>query len=83
MVRPHFRQRILYLFAISNIYLSTMRPTLCDTFRSRALWTWDTLARGRSVDYQIGQETLTHLNIFDLKMRHASEVYSRTFSKTE
>jgi len=60
-----------------------MHPTLCDTFRSRALWTWDTLARGRSVDCQIGEETLTDLNILELKIRHASEVYSRTFSKPE
>ncbi|HYW21276.1 MAG TPA: DUF6615 family protein [Nodularia sp. (in: cyanobacteria)] len=60
-----------------------MRPTLCDTFRSRALWTWDMLARGRSVDCQIGEETLTDLNILELKIRHASEVYNRTFSKPE
>ncbi|MBE9049519.1 hypothetical protein IQ243_03695 [Nostocales cyanobacterium LEGE 11386] len=60
-----------------------MYPTLCDTFRSRALWTWDTLARGRSVDCQIGEETLTDLNILEFKIRHISEVYSRTFSKPE
>lgn len=60
-----------------------MRPTLCDTFRSRALWTWDTLARGRSVDCQIGEETLTDLNILELKTRHSSEIYSRTFTKHE
>jgi len=60
-----------------------MHPTLCDTFRGRALWTWDMLARGRSVDCQIGEETLTDLNILELKIRHASEVYTRTFSKPE
>ena len=60
-----------------------MRPTLCDTFRSRALWTWDTLARGRSVDCQIGEETLTDLNILELKTRHSSEIYNRTFTKPE
>ena len=60
-----------------------MRPTLCDTFRGRALWTWDTLARGRFVDCQIGEETLTDLNILELKIRHPSEVYSRTFTKPE
>ncbi|WP_347277165.1 DUF6615 family protein [Coleofasciculus sp. FACHB-712] len=58
-----------------------MCPTLCDTFRSRALWTWDMLARGRSVDCQIGEETLTDLTILELKIRHSSEIYSRTFSK--
>jgi hypothetical protein len=60
-----------------------MHPTLCDTFRSRALWTWDTLAKGRSVDCQIGEETLTDLNILELKTRHSSEIYSRTFTKPE
>lgn len=60
-----------------------MHPTLCDTFRSRALLTWDMLARGRSVDCQIGEETLTDLNIIELKIRHSSEIYSRTFNKTE
>ncbi len=60
-----------------------MRPTLCDTFRSRAFLTWDMLARGRSVDCQIGEETLTDINILELKIRHSSEIYSCTFSKTE
>lgn len=60
-----------------------MRPTLCDTFRSRALWTWDMLDKARSINCQIGEETLTDLNILELKIRHSHEIYSITFNKID
>ncbi|OYD87317.1 hypothetical protein CDG77_30070 [Nostoc sp. 'Peltigera membranacea cyanobiont' 213] len=60
-----------------------MRPTLCDPFRSLSFLTWDMLAKGRSVDCQIGEETLTDINILELKIRHSSEIYTRTFSTTQ
>lgn len=60
-----------------------MYSSLCNTFRSQAFWTWDTLAKGRSVNSQIGEETLTDMNILELKLRNPLEVYSRTFTKRQ
>ncbi|MHC5857539.1 DUF6615 family protein [Nostoc sp.] len=66
-----------------TFYIFYMRPTLCDTFRSRALWTWDMLDKGRSINCQIGEETLTDLNILELKIRHSTEICSITFNKID
>jgi len=60
-----------------------MHLTLCDTFRELAQWTWYMLAKARFADSQIGEETLTDLNILELKLRHVCEVYTRTFNKRQ
>ncbi|MFN6570864.1 DUF6615 family protein [Dendronalium sp. ChiSLP03b] len=60
-----------------------MKPTLCDTFRNLALRSWDLLSKGRSVGIQLGEESLTDLNLLELKIRHQSEIYSQTFTKSE
>lgn len=60
-----------------------MKPTLCETFRNLALRSWDLMSKGRSVGIQLGEESLTDLNILELKIRHQSEIYSQTFTKLE
>lgn len=60
-----------------------MRPSLCETFRSRALWTWDILSKARGVGTKVGEESITDLNILELKTRHPTEIYSETFSKPQ
>ncbi|MBH8566965.1 hypothetical protein I8748_33285 [Nostoc sp. CENA67] len=60
-----------------------MRPTLCDTFKKRSSSTWNMLAKGRSVDCQIGEQTLTDINILQLKISHSSEIYNHTFSTND
>ncbi len=57
--------------------------SVCSTFRRLAFETWDILASSRTVEYQPGEETLTDLNILELKKRHPTEVFTRTFSKPE
>lgn len=58
-----------------------MNPSLCQTFRSIAFRTFDHLGTARVVKHQPLEETFTDLNILDLKVRHGSEIYSKTFSK--
>ena len=56
---------------------------LCETFQGRAHWTWDILAKARAINSQIGEETITDLHCLEFKLRHPTEVYTRTFSKRE
>lgn len=58
-----------------------MTISLCETFRSLAFLTYTQLAKGRRVGHQPLEETFTDLNILELKDRHPSEIYSKTFSK--
>ncbi|MEH2111715.1 hypothetical protein [Nostoc sp.] len=41
------------------------------------------LDKGRSINCQIGEETLTDLNIVELKIRHSAEICSITFNKID
>ena len=58
-----------------------MAISLCETFRSLAFSTHAQLAKGRRVGHQPLEETFTDLNILELRDRHPSEIYSKTFSK--
>lgn len=58
-----------------------MRQTLCDTFRALASKTHDHLTLAESVSHQPLEETLTDINIMQLKLRHPNEVYSQLFNK--
>lgn len=60
-----------------------MRNSLCETFRSLAILTQAQLAKGRRVGHQPLEETLTDLNILELKDRHPNEIYSQTFNKNQ
>jgi hypothetical protein len=56
---------------------------LCDTFQGRAHWTWDMLSKARTINSQIGEETITDLHCLEFKLRHPTQVYTKTFSKRE
>ena len=60
-----------------------MTPTLCGTFTSLAVRTFDHLGRARTVGYQPLEETFTDTNILDLKYKHPREVYPHIFSKRD
>jgi len=66
-----------------NLSADSVHPSLCETFRSRATWTWDLLSRARRVGTQIGEETITDLNILELRTRHPTQIYNKTFNKQE
>lgn len=55
--------------------------TLCSTFRELSYQTWSLLSKARAVRSQIGEETLTDLNLLELKLHHSAEVKTRTFTK--
>jgi len=57
--------------------------TLCNTFKRLSFETWDTIQRGRSVNYQMKEETLTDYNMLELKLRHSSQIRTRVFTKPE
>jgi len=58
-----------------------MNHSLCQTFRRIAFRTFDHLGTAKVVNHQPLEETFTDLNILDLKFRHGSEIFSKTFSK--
>jgi hypothetical protein len=58
-----------------------MTVTVCSTFRGRAFATWDLLARAAAVGSPMGEETITDLNLLELRSRHPQEVITRAFHK--
>nr|WP_138429071.1 DUF6615 family protein [Fodinibius saliphilus] len=48
-----------------------------------AFRTWDVLQKGRGVDYQIGEETITDFNVLELKTRHSGKIFTKTFTKAK
>jgi hypothetical protein len=56
---------------------------LCETFRSLAFHTFAQISKARRIGHQLLEETITDINILELKDRHPGEIYSRTFNKVE
>ncbi|BAZ04326.1 hypothetical protein NIES3974_09590 [Calothrix sp. NIES-3974] len=65
---------LLLIFPPQCIQLLVI-PSDCNTFRSRALWTWDTLARGRSVDCQINSHQSSILSYFSFWLGISESAY--------
>lgn len=57
--------------------------TICETFKRLAFDSWDKINEGRSVNFQLKEETLTDINILSLKRRHGNNVKTKTFTKRE
>jgi hypothetical protein len=55
--------------------------SLCRTLEQIALRTWGLLSQGRSNSIQLGEETLTDLNLLALKAEHSHEVRTHVFHK--
>jgi len=55
--------------------------TICDTFLRTAISTWDKISEGRTVGYQLKEETITDLNILELKKRLGTRVLTIPFNK--
>lgn len=58
-------------------------PSICESFRSLAFSTFNMLSRARRLDHQLLEETITDLNLLELKDRHSTEVTCRNFTKRE
>ncbi len=57
--------------------------TLCDTFKQLAVDTWDDILKGRNVSYQLKEETLTDLNMLELKTKHPTEILTTVYNKRQ
>ena len=57
--------------------------TLCETFRELSFSTWTHLGRARRIGHQPLEETLTDINMLELKDRHADEIFTRTFTRPQ
>lgn len=68
-------------FVSVRLQLLIMRQTICDTFRAIAAKTHGHLVLAESASHQPLEETLTDINILQLKLRHPKEVYSQLFNK--
>jgi hypothetical protein len=58
-----------------------MDSSLCRTFQSIAFRTFDLLGTARAVNHQPGEETITDLNIIELKARNRRGIHSKAFGK--
>jgi hypothetical protein len=56
---------------------------ICETFKRLSLETWDQMSDARSLGFQLKEETLTDLNVIQLKKRLSTKVITHTFSKTK
>jgi hypothetical protein len=56
---------------------------LCHTFRKLARETHDLLKAARGVGHQLLEETITDVNILELKRLHPREIYCQTFTKPQ
>src|SRR5688572_13448409 len=55
--------------------------SLCETFKNRSSSTWTLLSKAREVDSQLLEETLTDLNLLELKLKHPREIITKSFTK--
>ncbi|WP_146036015.1 DUF6615 family protein [Pseudomonas sp. LFM046] len=60
-----------------------MRPSLCSSFRSLARQTHKKLGEARVAQHQLREETLTDINILELKHSHPDRIYCQTFTNAE
>lgn len=54
---------------------------ICDAFLRTAISTWDKISESRTVGYQLKEETITDLNILELKKRLEKKVITVSFTK--
>jgi hypothetical protein len=57
--------------------------TLCTTFRERAAWTWTLAGEGIQHNARLSEETITDINLLEIKRAHPLRVRLRKYSKRE
>lgn len=55
--------------------------SLCYDFQDIAVKTWNLLGNAYNNDFAIGEETITDINLLELKMRQPNLVYTKKFSR--
>jgi hypothetical protein len=56
---------------------------LCTTFRNLAFSTWNIIQRAKSVSANLGEETITDINLLNLKLNHPKEIITAFNKKAE
>ena len=59
------------------------RNKLVDDLREIAIRTWNLMANGNSSGLSINEETITEINLLELKLRHPNSVFIKQVSKRE
>jgi len=54
---------------------------ICNTFKERAFSTWNLLRKSRVNGFQPGEETITDMNLLEIKHRHPREISLHKFTK--
>ncbi|MBL8124055.1 MAG: hypothetical protein JNJ39_08115 [Blastocatellia bacterium] len=57
--------------------------TICSTFKRLAIETWCRIDLGRTVGFQLKEETITDLLLLELKARHRNGILIKEFNKRE
>jgi len=69
---------------MSRVTSSTLSKNhICSTFRKQAFSTWNLLRKSRVNDFQPGEETITDMNLLEIKMKHPQEVFIQKFTKRQ
>ena len=54
---------------------------LCDTFKKRSSITWNLLSKARRIESQLLEETLTDINLLEVKLKHPREIITTAITK--
>jgi hypothetical protein len=64
-----------------SVYGANNTTDLCTTFCNRAILTWQYLRNGVRSGIELGEETLTDINLLDIQLRHPNEVRTAKFNR--
>ena len=56
---------------------------ICKTFCDRAVWTWRSLRNGINTGIELGEETLTDINLLEIQIRHPKDVRAVKFNRIQ
>jgi hypothetical protein len=70
-------------FELAHLTRESPMSNLCKTFQSIARKTWARIGKGRRVQHQLLEDTLSDLACLQLKSKHPSEIITRTFNKVQ
>lgn len=64
-----------------SVYGSQTTIDLCTTFCNRAIITWHYLQNGIRSRIELGEETITDINLLEIQIRHPNEVRTAKFNR--
>jgi hypothetical protein len=64
-----------------QVYGSQTTVDLCTTFCNRAVLTWHYLRDGQRSRIELGEETITDINLLEIQIRHPNQVRTAKFNR--